>query len=271
MAELYAKQSKWDYPNYVEYAHNSEVQPFEFYLIKGKKQTVSQSLIYKQKVAYQPQIKTKVEAGWLLLSTSFVLVLFTVAVAISHRFFAKSLGTIVTYQAAAARYRERNIFYIQATFFAKAAAVMAIALFFVTITQQYGFMLFELKGYFLLFFFTALFTALVILRFVFFRFIGLYTENETSRILNFTADQFFILLGLLTFFIFLLTRFGPSFFSSTSLIIIGIVLVVYEIFKIARYGQIFLEKHISFLFLILYLCALEIFPFLVLLKAFNFF
>ena len=163
--------------------------------------------------------------------------------------------------------RERGIFFQWQTILINIVSFSAAALFAYCTADYYGFHLFRISGILLWLMFFGLIHLIVIIRHMLCSLLGSITgENAVFREYSATVYQSYHVTGFFLLLITVLVSY-TTFPAPQTLLYSGIVAVsAAYLLRILRLLLIFLKRNISIFYLILYLCALEFLPALMVLK-----
>ena len=144
------------------------------------------------------------------------------------------------------------------------------ALFSYCIADYYDFAPFGVSGIVLWLAFFAIILIAVSLRYIICSIIG-RISGETASFNEYSVSvyQSYRVLGFILFLLVILLSY-TTFLTSGSLLILGFILAsaIYTM-RIFRLFLIFMKRNISILYLILYLCALEFLPVLIIIRYFT--
>ncbi len=206
---------------------------------------------------------------WIVLVILFALFLLASVKFMFGKYLSKVTESIFSFHTANSHFLEKNINMIKGSAMVNIFFVVNISLFIVSIlifksipfVQEHGFKTFIL---------VLIAVSLLYLGKAFVvRFLGyVFDKNNESREYVFTILLYNKNLSLFLFPIVLALPF-VQFYAVKWLMYIGVVIaLVFFVLRIVRGMQILLRKHVSIFYMILYLCALEIVPLLMLYKLF---
>lgn len=145
-----------------------------------------------------------------------------------------------------------------------------VALFGYCTADYYNFIPFGISGFLLWLLFLTIVTTLVTLRHIVCLLIGnISGKTGVFGEYSFTVSQSYRITGFLLFLLSILLTYINLIHPETILVSGLILSFTVYILRISRLFLIFLKRNISILYLILYLCALEILPILILLRYFT--
>lgn len=144
---------------------------------------------------------------------------------------------------------------------------ISISTFLLLTELHFNIIFFDLEPVFLWIFNLALISLVVTLRFIIINIIGFISNTkETFKEYFFNISRSYKLIGILmmimNFFIVYLVIVPDIWFIYLSFLLITIIMI----FRVIRLIYIFLLNRLSLYYMILYLCALEIFPVLIIIR-----
>lgn len=183
------------------------------------------------------------------------------------KYLSKLVESIFNFHTANNLFLERNINIIKASTIINILFVVNISLFVINVmnhssvssSQEYGFkeFVFLLVGVFFLYI-----GKVIVVRGLGYVFKG---DNESKEYL-FTIFLYNKNIGLFLFPVIIALPFVQSFAVGWLMYIGGLMILFFYVLRILRGVKILFRKHVSIFYMILYLCALEIFPLLIIYK-----
>jgi len=211
------------------------------------------------------QINEKADFDWItmLLILSFIFLgwvrLF------NKNYFTAFFKSIVSYSDSNTIYREKNAVTVRSSFLLNLFFIINGALFVILLNQF--FKIFEAEGIQLFLFTFSSLIGLYIFRAVNSKFIGnVFLKQKVFDEYFFNVNLFTKITGFALFPLNVALRFAPYSYQNIIIYTGLLVIVLFYFFLIVRAFQLIIRKNKSLFYMILYLCAFEFAPFLIVYK-----
>ncbi|HSH50221.1 MAG TPA: DUF4271 domain-containing protein [Bacteroidales bacterium] len=213
------------------------------------------------------EIKTQFDWITILLMVSFVL--FGWLRLFHKKYLLSLLKSTISYKEAYSLYRDKNSLMQRASFVGNLLFVSNLSLFAVLISNFFHLQWVDVAEYELYLIVFACLTGLYIFRAITSGFVGLvFLKQQVFSEYFHHINLYTKIMGLFLFPVVIALRFLTYDFIDFIIYIgFGIVLILY-VFQLLRSFQIINRKNLSIFYMILYLCAFEFAPFLILYKMF---
>ncbi len=238
--------------------------------IETETSNISESISYtgQRENKIKPQfISNRIQFDWITILLIVSLLLIGWVRLFNKKYLVSLIKSTVLYKESNTLYREKNSVMVKASFLINVLFISNISVFGLQLKHFYNFSFEGLDDYLLYFILFASFIGLNVFRFITSSSIGyLFLKQKIFLEYIHNVNIFTKNTGLFLFPVIVVMQFLP--YDNLDFIIytgIAIVIILY-LFQLIRCFQIIIRKNLSIFFMILYLCAFEFAPFLVIYK-----
>lgn len=254
--------------NYISYKPEEKVSNSQVFIEENSKVTSTYSEKKTHEIGGRPEyIKGKFQLDWITVILAVSLLILGWVRLFNKKYLISILKSIISYQESNSLLREKNSLMERASFLMNTLFISNTALFTVHLRRFFNFSFDGLENYMIYLVLFSSLLGLYIFRAITSGFIGyVFLKQKVFAEYFHNVNIYTKTTGMLLFPIVI----GLQFLTYNSIeifIYTGITMIsVLYFFMLIRSFQIFIRKNVSIFYMILYLCAFEISPFLLIYK-----